>query len=251
MKPLISIVIPVYNEEHVLACTIAKLDTFLNGHAEYDYEIVIANNGSIDRTREIALELHEQYERVSVRHLGEKGRGRAVKEAWAASRADYLSYMDVDLSTDIMAFPHLMGPLIDRTHDLATGSRLLNPKLTNRSLKRETISRAYNFLVKCLFRTRFSDAQCGFKAVTRAAAEKLLPLVEDNSWFMDTELLIIAEKLGYRIFDLPVRWLEDRDSRVRIWKTAFDDVKGLLRVRRSLRGGKYRPYVETAIANKL
>jgi hypothetical protein len=116
--------------------------------------------------------------------------------------------------------------------------------LTNRSFKRETISRGYNVLVKCMFKTRFSDAQCGFKAITRAAADALLPLVEDNSWFMDTELLVIAEKLGYRIFDLPIRWLEDPDSRVSIWSTALADVRGLLRVRQNLRRGIYRRLCE-------
>jgi hypothetical protein len=123
--------------------------------------------------------------------------------------------------------------------DLAAGSRLLKPCLTTRGFKRELISRCYNRLVKAVFRTRFSDAQCGFKAITRPAAQALLPLAEDNGWFLDTELLVLAEKLGYRIFDLPVQWNDDPDSRVRIARTAWEDIKGIVRVRRNLWRGRY------------
>jgi hypothetical protein len=168
-----------------------------------------------------------------VLHLDEKGRGRAVKTAWNESKADILSYMDCDLSTDLAAFPPLIESMISGRFDVAVGSRLLKPSLTTRGIRRETISRGYNLLIKASFHTKFSDAQCGFKAITKRAAQELLPLVEDNGWFMDTELLILAEKLGYRIFDLPVRWKDDPDTRVKIWSTAIEDIRGLLRLRRN------------------
>jgi len=172
-------------------------------------------------------------------HLEEKGRGQAVKKTWTESAAHVLSYMDVDLSTHLSAFPPLIEALMSGAFDVATGSRLLKPSLTTRGLKREAVSRCYNLLIKALFHTKFSDAQCGFKAITRKAAQELLPLVEDNGWFMDTELLILAEKLGYRIFDLPVRWVEDSDSRVKIWRTALGDLQGMARVHRNFASGIY------------
>ena len=164
---------------------------------------------------------------------------RAVKKAWSESKADILSYMDCDLSTDLAAFPPLVEALISCGFDVAIGSRLLKPCLTTRGFKREFISRGYNRLMKLFFQAQFSDAQCGFKAITKEAASALLPLVEDNEWFMDSELLILAEKLGYRIFDLPVHWVDDSDSRVKIWRTALSDLRGLARLKRNFMMGKY------------
>jgi glycosyltransferase involved in cell wall biosynthesis len=234
VQPLVNVTVPVYNEEKVLAASVAKIAGMLDASG-YRYEIVIANNASTDCTLAIATSLAARLKDVHVLGLQEKGRGRAVKAAWRNSCADILSYMDVDLSTDLAAFPPLIEPLLAGRFDLAVGSRLLDTALTKRGPKREFISRGYNLLVKAIFRTRFSDAQCGFKAITRKAAAELLPLVEDNNWFMDSELLILAEKLGYRIFDLPVRWVDDPDSRVQICKTAIEDLRGLLRVCKRLR----------------
>jgi hypothetical protein len=118
--------------------------------------------------------------------------------------------------------------------DLATGSRLLRGAETTRCLRREILSRCYSRLARMALRTRLLDLQCGFKAITREAAVMLLPLVEDQAWFFDTELLVRAERLGYRVCELPVRWTEDPDSRARIVSTAWQDLKGLLRLRRQL-----------------
>jgi glycosyltransferase involved in cell wall biosynthesis len=239
---LVNVTIPVFNEETRLAASIPRLRRFLTECCRFQFEIVIADNASTDGTREIARCLSRAHEGVRVVHLDEKGRGRAVKKVWNESAGDILSYMDVDLSTDLNAFPPLIESLISGGFDMATGSRLLKPSLTTRGFKREMISRCYNILVKALFHTQFSDAQCGFKAVTRKAAEELLPLVEDTGWFMDTELLVLAEKLGWRIFDLPVRWTDDSDSRVKIWSTAIADIEGLIRLRRNFAAGKYSNY---------
>ncbi len=236
----VNITIPVFNEEGTLAASIVKLREMLFGRLTFAFEIVIANNGSTDRTLEIARQIACGNNVVHVTHSDAKGRGRALKLAWAESDAQVLSYMDVDLSTDLDHFPTLISALVGGGYDLAVGSRLLNPKTTTRKWKREVISRCYNRLVKAVFGTRFSDAQCGFKAITKNTAMKLLPLVEDNGWFLDTELLILAEKLGYRIYDFPVRWVEDPDSRVKIFRTAFDDIKGVMRVKRNLQTGRYR-----------
>ena len=231
---LLDITVPVYNAEDALSAAITELVRFLRDGSSWRYEVVIVNNGSTDRTLQVSRNLERQYDAVHVMHLDEKGRGRAIRASWEQSSADILCYMDVDLSTDLGALPALIEPLACGQCDIATGSRLLKPRLTTRCFKREVISRLYNVLVKSILQTGFSDAQCGFKAITKSAALKLLPLVEDNDWFFDTELLVLAEKLGYRIFDLPVRWTQGPSSTVRIWRTAFDDIKGLIRLKRRL-----------------
>ncbi|MBN1447904.1 MAG: glycosyltransferase [Bacteroidetes bacterium] len=239
MKLLVTI--PVYNEEKALPISIPALHAFLSETMQdYDWTIEIADNASIDRTPEVSRALVSEYERVQYLRLEQKGRGRALKKSWTASDADITSYMDVDLSTNLDSFPPMIHALAHGGYDIGTGSRLMKGANTERSVKREVISRSYNLMVKALFFTRFSDAQCGFKAVTREVIEKLIPHIEDNVWFFDSELLIIGEKCGYRIFDVPVKWIEDLDTRVKIVKTALDDIKGLLRVRRNFWAGKYR-----------
>jgi glycosyltransferase involved in cell wall biosynthesis len=251
MKTLVNVTIPVFNEESRLKLSIPKLYEFLSERCRFKCEIVIADNASTDRTLEIAHVFSQSHSDVRVVHIDQRGRGRAVKEVWKASRADVLSYMDVDLSTNLSAFPPLIESLFGGGYDLAVGSRLLSASLITRGFKREFISRAYNLLIKLFFRTRFSDAQCGFKAITREAACGLLPLLEDNEWFMDTELLILAEKLRYRIFDLPVRWVDDSDSRVKIWRTALEDLRGLARLHRNFRRGKYNSRASRGLVEAL
>jgi hypothetical protein len=107
----------------------------------------------------------------------------------------------------------------------------MQASMVARRLKREILSRGFNLLIRLLFRTRFTDAQCGFKALRREAAQLLLPHVANNGWFFDAELLILAEKNDLRIFEAPVEWMEDLDSRVHLWATAVEDIRGLLRVR--------------------
>ena len=244
MKLLVTI--PVYNEERALPVSIPVLHAFLRERmAEYDWAIEIADNASIDRTPEVALSLTGEFDRLRYLRLEQKGRGRALKRSWTAADEDICSYMDVDLSTNLESFPPMIDALARRGYDIGTGSRLMKGANTERSLKREFISRTYNIMVKAMFFTRFSDAQCGFKAVTRQVIDTLIPRIEDNVWFFDSELLIIGEKCGYRIFDVPVKWIEDLDTRVKIVKTAVDDIKGLIRVRRGFWSGAYRDLRKT------
>ncbi len=235
------VTIPVYNEEKALPVSIPALHAFLSEHlADYDWVIEIADNASSDRTPEVSRTLTQEYSRVQYLRLEQKGRGRALKKSWMESDADIVSYMDVDLSTNLESFPPMVHALAHEGYDIGTGSRLMKGANTERSFKRELISRTYNLRVKAMFFTRFSDAQCGFKAVTRQVVDVLLPHIDDNVWFFDSELLIIGEKSGYRIFDVPVKWIEDLDTRVKIIKTATDDIKGLLRVRGNFWAGKYK-----------
>lgn len=227
----VEIVIPVYNEEVALPRGIATLCDYLDTYFPYHWSVTIANNASTDNTLAVARELAAANPRVHVLHLDRKGRGRALKSAWLASEADVVAYMDVDLSTNLQSFLPLVAPLATGHSDLAIGSRLLKGAVVTRQWKREIISRLYNLLIKIFFRNRFSDAQCGFKAVKRSVARALLPRVENNEWFFDTELLLLAEEEGLRIYEVPVEWIEDLDSRVKIVSTALEDIKGLLRVR--------------------
>jgi glycosyltransferase involved in cell wall biosynthesis len=226
----IDVVIPVYNEERILAQSIATLREFLQQSLPQKWTIVIADNASTDKTSEIAQAISQQHSDVISLHLNEKGRGRALRQAWLGSSADIVSYMDVDLSTDLAAFPQLIQA-IEEGYQIAIGSRLMPVSSVKRSFKRELTSRCYNLLIKAMFRAKFSDAQCGFKALSAEAARELVPLIQDREWFFDTELLILAQRRGYRIREVPVAWVEDPDSRVSIPKTAIDDLKGLLRMR--------------------
>jgi len=235
------VVIPVYNEEDDLERSVVTLRQFLLDHVAYDWRIVIADNASTDRTLEIAKELAARYpNEVAYVHLDQKGRGRALRRAWTESDAEVVTYMDVDLSTDLSALPPLIDSLIDSEYDVAIGSRLRKGAEVQRGLKREIISRIYNLMIKVMFWNQFSDAQCGFKGVTRRAVRDIVPLIEDQAWFFDSELLLLAERMGYKIFEVPVKWKDDPDTRVKIASTAWEDVKGLFRVRFSSVGKQSR-----------
>ena len=230
-RPCIEIILPVLNEQAILECSVATLLGYLDRSCPYPWRITIADNGSTDGTWEIARRLMRAHDRVHGLRLTERGRGLALRTAWLASEADILAYMDIDLSTGLEAFMPLVAPLVAGRAQVATGSRLLPGARVLRGAKREIISRCYNALIHLIVPHRFADAQCGFKALTRAAARDLLSLVEDTGWFFDTELLLAAEECGARVHEVPVRWTEDPDSRVRIARTAWEDLKGLCRVR--------------------
>jgi len=229
----VDVVIPVYNEERDLERGVTRLREFLRENCPYRWRIVVADNASRDRTLEIAEELSRRWPgEVGLIHLDQKGRGRALRRAWLDSDADVVSYMDVDLSTGLDAFLPMIEPLAQGKLHVATGSRLLPQSRIRRSLSREFISRTYNLMVKLMFPFKhFSDAQCGFKACTRKAVQELVPLVQDQAWFFDSELLLRAEQRGYCIHDVPVEWKEDPGSTVKIASTAWEDIKGLFRVR--------------------
>ena len=233
MSTSFEVVIPVLNEEVDLPPSIARLHEFLSHNmGSYDWGILIADNGSTDSTPKVAGQLSQQYPHVTWTRLEQRGRGRALRHAWMGSDAHVVAYMDVDLSTDLSAIPELVDAIAIGGYDVAIGSRLRKgARVVGRPPHREVISRMYNLIIKLMFFTRFQDAQCGFKAVGRRALEDIIPLIQDRGWFFDTELLILAEKNGYRIREVPVRWSDDPDSRVKIVKTAFDDLRGLLRLR--------------------
>lgn len=230
--PQLDIVIPVYNEAHVIAGSVEKLRQYLQEASfPYSWRIVVADNASTDQTLDVAQALTKQHPNVSVVHLPQKGRGRALRKVWLESDADAMCYMDVDLSTDLGSLLPLASAVLEDGYDISTGSRMTRGSKIDRSLRREMTLRGLITLIKVFFLSKLSDTQCGFKAISRQAAQELLPRVENEEWFFDTELLLLAEKGGYRVKDVPVRWIEDRDSRVNVRKTVMEDLSGLLRMR--------------------
>ena len=229
----VDLVLPVYNEEAILERSTETVLAWTDEHPEHEGRIGIADNASVDRTRAIAEELEASYPgRVTLLHIPVKGRGIALRIAFLTSHADVSAYMDVDLSTDIKHIPELVDPIATGRVDIAYGTRLHADSQTARGWRREAISRSYVQILRRLAGLRVTDAQCGFKAISRGAARELVPLVEDTQWFFDSELLLIAQENGYRLREVPVRWVEDRDSRVAIARTAMEDLHGIWRLRR-------------------
>jgi len=227
----LSVVVPVYNEEADLAKNIPTLVSFLQKEmGKYDWEIIIADNASNDKTPEVSLELINKYQGIKYKRLEKKGRGGALKNIWSESQNELLSYMDIDLSSDISFFPELIESLTEG-YDIAIGSRLAKgAKIINRPFIREIMSRSYSLLFRTFFGTKFKDAQCGFKAITKKTADIILPNIKDSGWFFDTELLIIAQKAGYKIMEFPIAWKDDPNSTVKVAKTAWGDIKGMWRI---------------------
>jgi putative flippase GtrA len=236
--PVLDVVVPVYNEEVDLVPSIERLHRHLSTAFPYTFRITIADNASTDSTWGLARDLERRLRGVRAVRLEQKGRGRALHQVWSHSDAQVLAYMDVDLSTDLAALLPLVAPLVSGHSDLAIGSRLARGSRVVRGPKRELISRSYNLLLRTTLATRFSDAQCGFKAIRADRARELLPLVEDTGWFFDTELLVLAERAGLRIHEVPVDWTDDPDSRVDIVSTAVADVRGIVRLARGMASGR-------------
>jgi Glycosyltransferases, probably involved in cell wall biogenesis len=237
---VVNIVLPVYNEETDLDTSVRRLHAYLTHEFPLTWQITVVDNASTDRTHAIASALSREFPEVSCLHLDRKGRGLALREAWSHSTSQVVAYMDIDLSTDLDALLPMIAPLASGHSEIAIGSRLAAGASVARGPKRELISRTYNLMLRAMFATQVRDMQCGFKAVRTDIARELLPAIEDNGWFFDTELLLLAERNGLRIHQVPVDWIDDPDSRVNITKTAMDDVRGALRLARTFATGQGR-----------
>ncbi len=236
--PVLDVVVPVYNEERDLGPSIRRLHAHLSSAFPFSSVITIADNASRDGTLAVAQGLAAELPGVRVLHLDAKGRGRALRAAWLASEAEVVAYMDVDLSTDLKALLPLVAPIVSGHSDIAIGSRLARGARTERGPKREFISRAYMLVLRLALGAGFTDAQCGFKAIRTSVARRIVPRIEDQTWFFDTELLILAQREHLRVHEVPVDWTDDPDSRVDILRTAADDLRGVWRLR--FGGGRAR-----------
>jgi len=235
--PAVDIALPVHNEELTLTASVARLHDHLSEHFPYSWQITIAENGSTDGTRLIGQRLANDLREVRFVSMRPAGRGGALRRVWGESSSEVVAYMDVDLSTDLSAFTKLIAPLMSDDADVAIGSRLSADSHVSRSIRREVLSRGYMAVLRAAFKPPFHDAQCGFKALRADVARELLPLIEDDGWFFDTELLLISCRMGLRLHEVPVEWIEDTDSRVRIARTVWHDLEGVARMHRRLRSG--------------
>ncbi|GBD96581.1 MAG TPA: glycosyltransferase [Nitrospirae bacterium] len=224
------VVLPVYNEEKALRQSVKTLTSFLSDYDRYNWKIVIADNNSQDSTGEIGRELEKENPIVQYLHIPRKGRGIALRTAWEQTDCDFVSYMDIDLSTGLDALIRAVD-LLNKGADIVVGNRLDKTSNVKRCLKREFVSRSYNLVIKTALGTHFQDAHCGFKTGRREVVQKILPYIEDNEWFFDTEFLFYGEKLGHGIVEIPVTWVEDQDTKAKIFKDAYDDLRGLYRLR--------------------
>jgi len=247
--PVLDVTIPVFNEERDLEECLRRLHAHLLETFPHTFRITVADNASTDGTLKIAERLAREFTELAVVHLDEKGRGNALRKVWLASPSPVLAYMDVDLSTDLAALAPLLAPLISGHSDLAIGTRLTRNSRVVRGPKREFISRGYNLMLHSFMGARFSDAQCGFKAIRADVAQQILPYTVDNSWFFDTELLVVAERCGLRVHEVPVDWIDDPDSSVDVLRTALADVRGMARLTRDLLYGRIPvPELRAALA---
>src|SRR3954462_4230734 len=228
--PSVEVVVPVFNEQAALERSIRRLHRFLSAELPFSWRIVIADNASTAATPAVAAALTHELPGVEVLRVDRKGRGLALREAWSRSEARVLCYMDVDLSPDLRGLLPLVAPLLSGHSDVAIGTRLAHGARVVRGPKRELISRAYNTILHTALRARFSDAQCGFKSVRTSALRGLIDNGHDDGWFFDTELLVLAQRRGLRIHEVPVDWVDDPDSRVDIVRTAWDDLRGVARL---------------------
>jgi putative flippase GtrA len=257
-RPELELVVPVHNEQQTLMPSVHRLHAYLGESFPYSVRVTIVDNASTDRTWELAERLAVELRGVRAVRLDGKGRGRALEHVWSRSDAVVLAYMDVDLSTDLRALLPLVAPLMTGHSDVAIGTRLARGSRVVRGPQREFISRCYNTLLHATLATRFTDAQCGFKAIRADAAHELLPLVENTNWFFDTELLVLAERAGMRIHEVPVDWVDDPDSRVDVIATAAEDLRGIVRLARGFLTGRLEvgawrqaPHVERSLLGQL
>jgi putative flippase GtrA len=237
---MLELALPVHDEAKTLELNLRRLHAYLSQHFPFSWRLAIVDNASTDDTLAIGHRLAAELSGIRVLHLDRKGRGSALRAAWLTSDAAVVAYTDIDLSTGLDALLPLIAPLLSGHSDVAIGSRLLSAANVARGPKREMISRVYNLILRATFSTRVHDAQCGFKALRADVARQLVPAVVDNGWFFDTELLLLAEQNGLRIHEVPVDWIDDPDSRVDRPRTAFEDLKGVLRLVRRFALGRGR-----------
>jgi len=235
MKKKVVLMLPVYNEERIIEDSVNTLHEYMKNNIIFDWKIVIVNNGSTDKTSKISKNLQKKYKNIDYVEIEKKGRGNALRESWKNYDADIYSYCDCDLATDISQLRELFDS-IDRGANISTGNRYKKDSQTRRTLTRLITSKTYLFLIKILFNTKVSDFQCGFKAIDKKTKDDIVTITKDNDWFFDTELLLLAEREGYNIAQIPVTWTEKRikDSKVRVIPASLNNLINLIKLKRRI-----------------
>ena len=229
-KKKVDIVLPVYNEEKILEKNIKILYDYLSKDGQFTWNIIIADNFSTDKTSDIGRSLALQNSNIKYKRFSVKGRGYALRSVFLESISDIICYMDLDLAVDLYYLKILIEN-IENGYIAAIGSKLIRGAIVKRPLYRKIISRVYSTLVKLLFFNKFIDTQCGFKAFKTDVIKKIIPLVKNNNWFFDTELLLLLNINNYSISEIPVRCVDYTDSKVYIIGTIIENIRELLRLR--------------------
>lgn len=213
------ITIPVYNEETSLESKIITLHDFCINHFSGKlWAIIIADNGSMDRTQVIAEDLAATYNQIKYVKLDRKGVGLALKTSWKQSNSYIIGSMDLDLSTDLKHLPQVLSAITEQDYDLVYGTRLhSDSRVIGRTLKREIISRIFNYILQNYLKVSISDSMSGFTFFKRSFLDKILKNgAESDKWFFQAEILIVSEWLGLRMYELPIHWIDDSDSKVKV-----------------------------------
>lgn len=230
-NPHVLLVIPIYNEEKIIENTVRETIKYLNENTKYSYILVVADNASTDSSPEIVKNLQKEIPFLEYVRLPKKGRGLALHTVWKDFNAEVVAYMDADLSSPLTSLPNIIDPILNNESDVTFGSRLLPPgQAINRKGKRELTSQGYNFLLQFILGATFKDAQCGFKAISKEKFNQVEEEIKNQNWFYDTELLLISQYKGLRLKEVPITWVDDPDSSVKVFKTIVENLKEMGRV---------------------
>lgn len=221
--PSVTIVIPVYNEEEIIAGTLDTLLSFLKRtEFPYPYRITVVDNASTDRTARMVTEFAAYNPETTLLKLAEKGKGRAVRAGWAQEKGGILAFMDADLSSDIGAFKALVDAIANGSADLSIGNRLgKNSKIVSTKKFRKIVSRIYNALVRAFLWTGIDDHQCGFKALSFETFTMLAPKLTETEFFLDTELIALVRKQGLSIHQEDIVWIDSATSKVSLFSDSL------------------------------
>ena len=228
----VDIVIPVYNEEVNLEKNINILTEWLKNNFKYEWIVTIADNGSTDNTKKIAKDLDMKNKKIILKEITSKGRGIALRESWLSSTSDICAFMDIDLSTELEYLNEIIYPIVELECEICCGSRWMSSSNVKRGLFRGILSWSYNFILQTTLGLKIKDSQIGFKAIKTDTAKKVIPLIKDNEWFFDTELLLISQKNDLKIKQIPVIWIDHPKSTVVVLKTVKMFLRNVWRMKK-------------------
>jgi len=230
----ISIAVPTFNEEKIIEQRINQLFDFCeNNLKKYKWRIIVADNGSTDRTIKIIRKQKQKYSKLEYFHLKKLGKGLAIKKAWQDYLADVNIFMDADLATELKFTIPLINGITEEKYDLTIGSRYHKQSKCKRSLIRSMCSKFYNFILKIFFNIKLTDTHCGFKALSKSAVQRIIPKIKNNGLFFDTELLVLARYYNLKIKEMPVNWEDknERKTKIKIIKTGLKYLKEIIKLK--------------------
>lgn len=237
-KPFLSLIIPAYNEEKRLPICIEKLVKYIQTREE-PVEVLLVENGSTDRTLDMAMEYQKQYPWLQVFHEEKAGKGNAVRKGMLRAHGEYRMFADVDFAMPIEYIDQFIPPELEN-FDLSIASREADGSIQkNDPWIRRLSSRIFNIVIELLLRLHIRDTQCGFKCFTAQAAEKIFRIQTVDGWAFDVEVLTIARHYGFTIAEVPVTIIYEEGSKVKLWSAVPKMLRDIFRIRKMLKSGRY------------